>query len=86
MDVNVHPSKNEVRLSKEDSLSSLVENEIATSLKKAYMVPEVKAKEKKEEVLRPTLNLDSYESESFFELKEDTSTYNVEKSETSEEI
>ena len=86
VDVNVHPSKNEVRLSKEDSLSSLVENEIATSLKKAYMVPEVKAKEKKEEVLRPTLNLDSYESESFFELKEDTSTYNVEKSETSEEI
>ena len=44
VDVNVHPSKNEVRLSKEDSLSSLVENEIATSLKKAYMVPEVKAK------------------------------------------
>ena len=86
VDVNVHPSKNEVRLSKEDSLSSLVENEIATSLKKAYMVPEVKTKEKKEEVLRPTLNLDSYESESFFELKEDTSTYNVEKSETSEEI
>lgn len=86
VDVNVHPSKNEVRLSKEDSLSSLVENEIATSLKKAYMVPEVKAKEKKEEVLRPTLNLDSYESESFFELKEDTSTYNVEKSETSKEI
>lgn len=78
VDVNVHPSKNEVRLSKEESLSDLVEKEILASLKKAYMVPEVKAKEKKEEVLRPQLNLDSYERESFFELKEETSTYNVE--------
>ena len=78
VDVNVHPSKNEVRLSKEESLSDLVEKEILASLKKAYMVPEVKAKEKKEEVLRPQLNLDSYERESFFELKEEPSTYNVE--------
>ncbi len=78
VDVNVHPSKNEVRLSKEESLNDLVEKEILTSLKKAYMVPEVKAKEKKEEVLRPQLNLDSYERESFFELKEEPSTYNVE--------
>lgn len=78
VDVNVHPSKNEVRLSKEESLSDLVEKEVLASLKKAYMVPEVKAKEKKEEVLRPQLNLDSYERESFFELKEEPSTYNVE--------
>ena len=86
VDVNVHPSKNEVRLSKEDSLSDLIEKEIASSLKKAYMVPEVKVKEKKEEVLRPTLNLDSYESSNFFELKEDASTYKVEEKVEEKEI
>ena len=86
VDVNVHPSKNEVRLSKEDSLSDLIEKEIASSLKKAYMVPEVKAKEKKEEVLRPTLNLDSYETSNFFELKEETSTYKVEEIVEKEDI
>lgn len=86
VDVNVHPSKNEVRLSKEESLSDLVEKEILASLKKAYMVPEVKAKEKKEEVLRPQLNLDSYESEKFFEIKEEPSTYNVEQTKENEEI
>lgn len=86
VDVNVHPSKNEVRLSKEESLSDLVEKEVLASLKKAYMVPEVKAKEKKEEVLRPQLNLDSYENESFFELKEEPSTYNVEQVKGNKEV
>ena len=86
VDVNVHPSKNEVRLSKEDSLCDLVEKEVSLCLKRAYMVPEVKAKEKKEEVIRPQLNLDSYDSSNFFEVRENVSTYNVEKEQTKEVI
>lgn len=85
VDVNVHPSKNEVRLSKEESLNTLAQQEISMRLKKAYMVPEVEAKTKKEDIIRTTLDLSSLDDYSFFEVKEESSIQSIEKKEVSHE-
>lgn len=44
IDVNVHPSKLEVRLSKEDELNQLVAETIKTAFKKVQLIPEVKSR------------------------------------------
>ncbi|RAS76831.1 DNA mismatch repair endonuclease MutL [Priestia endophytica] len=44
VDVNVHPTKLEVRLSKEDELFSLVEGSIKKAFKKEQLIPEVATK------------------------------------------
>lgn len=87
VDVNVHPSKNEVRLSKEEVLSSLALNEISSVLKETYMVPNVEAKHKKEEIIRPSLDLESLSDNSYFEVKEESNLnkyLNVEENKVSE--
>lgn len=78
VDVNVHPSKNEVRLSKEESLTTLAQQEISMRLKQAYMVPEVEVKQKKEEIIRPTLDLSTLDDSSFFEVREESSIQSIE--------
>lgn len=64
VDVNVHPSKNEVRLSKDESLSKLVRERVREKLEQTKMIPLVNVV-KKQEVIRPTLDLDSYEQPAF---------------------
>lgn len=61
VDVNVHPSKREVRLSKDDVLYNLLRVNIRQALLDTTMVPKVKVEEKKEIV--PTLDLDSADLE-----------------------
>ncbi len=61
VDVNVHPAKHEVRLSKDESLAKLVKENIKIALDEATMIPKVEVAKK--EVFRPTLDLDSYISE-----------------------
>ena len=54
IDVNVHPSKLEVRLSKEDELNKLVTETIKSTFKQVQLIPEVKRptveKEKSEQI------------------------------------
>ncbi|AYC29315.1 DNA mismatch repair endonuclease MutL [Paenisporosarcina cavernae] len=46
-DVNVHPAKHEIRLSKEKELKELVENTIRDRVRKLYQIPNATAPEKK---------------------------------------
>lgn len=47
VDVNVHPAKLEVRLSKEAELNELIETGIKAAFKKQQLIPEIQFKEKK---------------------------------------
>lgn len=58
VDVNVHPSKSEIRLSKIDGLISLVKKQIALSLETTYMIPEINVN-LKNNIEKPELNLES---------------------------
>ncbi|MBY6036009.1 DNA mismatch repair endonuclease MutL [Fictibacillus nanhaiensis] len=48
IDVNVHPSKHEARLSKEAELVQLVENEVRKTLKAEQLIPEVNFQKKEQ--------------------------------------
>ncbi len=61
VDINVHPAKHEVRLSKEDELSKLVKEAILEALRIDIMPPKIETKKDKVEIIRPTLELDSPE-------------------------
>jgi DNA mismatch repair protein MutL len=50
VDVNVHPSKLEVRLSKEKELNELVEQGIRDSFKRVQLIPDVNLKKEKQKV------------------------------------
>ena len=84
VDVNVHPSKREVRLSKDDVLYSLVKENSRNSLIATTMIPKVKIEEKKE--IHPTINLDEEDFSKI--LREDTPRFEYEpvKEEVVEEI
>jgi DNA mismatch repair protein MutL len=59
VDVNVHPSKLEVRISKEQELNNLVANTIKSAFKKQELIPDGIVKEKvKDESEQTTLELD----------------------------
>ena len=58
VDVNVHPSKSEIRLSKIDKLVSLVKKQITSTLETAYMIPEINVN-LKNNIEKPALNLES---------------------------
>lgn len=59
VDVNVHPSKLEVRISKEQELNELVANTIKAAFKKQELIPDGIVKEKvKDESEQTTLKLD----------------------------
>ena len=73
VDINVHPSKHEVRLYKERELVNLIKEATSLSLKEELQTPSFsKPQIQKEEVLIPTLNLDS---ENFFTKEEVKETY-----------
>lgn len=61
VDINVHPAKHEVRLSKENELASLVKEAVLETLRKDIMPPVIEKKKEKVEIIRPTLELDSPE-------------------------
>ena len=46
VDVNIHPTKMDVKFSKIEELKELIYNEISTSLKKLILVPEIKESDK----------------------------------------
>jgi len=48
VDVNVHPSKNEVRLSKENELKELIKNMIIQALSKSFIAPSAVVRKEKE--------------------------------------
>lgn len=60
VDINVHPSKHEVRLSKEKELMKLIVQSVKDKLSSKSMFPTLNESKtvKQEEVLRPQLNLD----------------------------
>ncbi len=81
VDVNVHPSKNEIRLEKNDKLTRLIYEGIRNVLTNSHMIPYVD--NVKKEVVKPEINLDSSFEYNFEEprketldLKEETLTIN----------
>lgn len=56
VDVNVHPSKWEIRLSKEKQLEHLLYDTIHQALQTKITVPEVKVRKEKEKIEMPTLS------------------------------
>ncbi|MCG3056427.1 DNA mismatch repair protein MutL, partial [Escherichia coli] len=54
VDVNVHPAKLEVRLSKEAELYELVEEAIKAAFKKQQLIPEVTAASRSKQPVLPT--------------------------------
>lgn len=61
VDINVHPAKHEVRLSKENELAGLIKEAVLETLRKDIMPPVIEKKKEKVEIIRPTLELDSPE-------------------------
>lgn len=53
LDVNVHPSKWEVRLSKEIQLETLIQNKIANILRTTILAPEAEVREARQEYYQP---------------------------------
>ena len=77
LDVNVHPSKWEVRLSKEKQLENLIYSTIKEALKKYLQVPEVTVKEKVK-IEMPTLNIYQQDEEKYKQdLRETIASYNT---------
>ncbi len=78
VDVNVHPSKNEVRLSKEDQLKELISQCVLDTLKKSFLVPTVSISKPKENVEQGylSINYPSARKEETLELKENSNEYN----------
>lgn len=77
LDVNVHPSKWEVRLSKEKQLENLIYSSIKNALKNHLQVPEVT--QVKEKIKIETQTLDIYKEEEKYkqELRETIAAYNA---------
>ena len=83
VDVNVHPSKIEVRFSKEQDLNRLVEDTVRTHLREEMLIPDVEQKpSKKEKFENEVIDFNNLEKSPFdealndldriFERKEDT--------------
>ena len=68
-DVNVHPAKHQVRLSKEPELLSLIEKTINEAIRQAARVPLVEKKVKGERVLTEQMNIWRQDSPTFNEDK-----------------
>ena len=79
LDVNVHPSKWEVRLSKEKQLENLIYSTIKDALKKYLQVPEVTQVKEKVKIEMPTLNIYQDEEKYKHDLRETIASYNASK-------
>ena len=53
LDVNVHPSKWEVRLSKEIQLETLIKNNVANMLRGTVLAPAAEVREARQEYYQP---------------------------------
>ncbi|MGN1343870.1 MAG: DNA mismatch repair endonuclease MutL, partial [Traorella sp.] len=77
IDVNVHPSKWEVRLSKEKQLENLIYTSIKEALKKHLQVPEIEPIKEKTKVEMPSFDLYKEEAKVHQELHESFAPYNI---------
>ena len=77
LDVNVHPSKWEVRLSKEKQLENFIYSTIKDALKKYLQVPEVTQVKEKVKIEMPTLNIYQDEEKYKQDLRETIASYNA---------
>lgn len=72
IDVNVHPTKKEVRLSSEDLIKDLITSTIKNALFKSRLIPELKIKEEKEVFPRSEIKADAKETPSYIDKMEYT--------------
>ena len=72
IDVNVHPTKKEVRLSSEDLIKDLITSTIKNALFKSRLIPELKIKEEKEVFPRSEIKVDVKETPSYIDKMEYT--------------
>ena len=72
IDVNVHPTKKEVRLSSEDLIKDLITSTIKNALFKSRLIPELKIKEEKEVFPRSEIKTDVKETPSYIDKMEYT--------------
>lgn len=85
LDVNVHPSKWEVRLSKEKQLENLIYSTLQDALRKHLQVPEIQPKIDKEKVEMPAFDLYRPQVKIHEEIQESFAPY-ITKEEINEEI
>lgn len=74
-DVNVHPAKQQIRLSKEKELMELIHTTIHQAIRQAVRAPEVKKEEPKRPKPAPTAQLDLWKS--FQSVKEPTLSHTL---------
>ena len=75
IDVNVHPTKKEVRLSSEDALKDLIRSTIKNTLYKSRLIPEIKIDETPKETFINSPKVDYQEKISFEEIKYDKQSF-----------
>lgn len=75
IDVNVHPTKKEVRLSSEDALKDLIRSTIKNTLYKSRLIPEIKIDEAPKETFINSPKVDYQEKISFEEIKYDKQSF-----------
>ncbi len=74
VDVNIHPTKMDVKFSNFDSLTELVKNSIINKIKNINLIPNIEAKEKERKKIETfTLNFDIKEDEIKYEKVNETS-------------
>ncbi|MBR2833574.1 MAG: DNA mismatch repair endonuclease MutL [Bacilli bacterium] len=69
IDVNIHPTKMDIKFSKMDTLLELIENTIKCTISDRNLIPEVIVKEARPKYEEITLNLESEESDTLFDEK-----------------
>ena len=75
IDVNVHPTKKEVRLSSEDVLKDLIRSTIKNTLYKSRLIPEIKIDDTPKETFINSPKVDYQEKISFEEIKYDKQSF-----------
>lgn len=86
LDVNVHPSKWEVRLSKEKQLENLIYTTIKNSLKEHLQIPEIQPVKEKVKLEMPTLDMYAKEVKVHQEIHESFEPYMEKKESPKEEV
>jgi len=75
IDVNVHPTKKEVRLSSEDLLKDLIKTTIKNTLYKSRLIPEINIYDKPKETFINSPKVDYQEKLSFEDIKYDKQSF-----------